>query len=58
VPENSHWYAEYIVREQAGKELDPEFAAKAADVVGLYKAPPENAIVVSRASSAARGSLR
>ena len=25
---------------------DPEFAAKAADVVGLYMAPPENAIVV------------
>jgi transposase len=26
---------------------DPEFAAKAADVVGLYMAPPENAIVLS-----------
>lgn len=26
---------------------DPEFAAKAADVVGLYLAPPENAIVIS-----------
>ena len=26
---------------------DPEFAAKAADVVGLYMAPPENAIVIS-----------
>ena len=25
---------------------DPEFAAKAADVVGLYMAPPENAIVL------------
>jgi transposase len=25
---------------------DPEFAAKAADVVGLYMAPPENAIVI------------
>ena len=25
---------------------DPEFAAKAADVVGLYIAPPENAIVI------------
>ena len=25
---------------------DPEFVAKAADVVGLYMAPPENAIVV------------
>jgi len=25
---------------------DPEFAAKAADVVGLYVAPPENAIVI------------
>jgi transposase len=25
---------------------DPEFAAKAADVVGLYLAPPENAIVI------------
>jgi transposase len=26
---------------------DPEFAAKAAEVVGLYVAPPENAIVIS-----------
>jgi transposase len=26
---------------------DPEFAAKAADVVGLYMAPPENAVVIS-----------
>jgi transposase len=26
---------------------DPEFAAKAADVVGLYLAPPQNAIVIS-----------
>jgi hypothetical protein len=26
---------------------DPEFAAKAAGVVGLYMAPPENAIVIS-----------
>ena len=26
---------------------DPEFAANAADVVGLYMAPPENAIVIS-----------
>jgi hypothetical protein len=26
---------------------DPEFAAKAADVVGLYLDPPENAIVIS-----------
>jgi transposase len=25
---------------------DPEFAAKAADIVGLYLAPPENAIVI------------
>jgi transposase len=25
---------------------DPDFAAKAADVVGLYMAPPENAIVI------------
>jgi len=25
---------------------DPEFAAKAADIVGLYMAPPENAIVI------------
>ena len=25
---------------------DPEFAAKAADVVGLYMGPPENAIVI------------
>jgi transposase len=25
---------------------DPEFAAKAADIVGLYLAPPENAVVV------------
>ena len=25
---------------------DPEFAAKAAEVVGLYMAPPENAIVI------------
>lgn len=25
---------------------DPEFAAKAADVVGLYMAPPENAIII------------
>jgi transposase len=25
---------------------DPEFAAKAADVVGLYMAPPENAVVI------------
>ena len=26
---------------------DPEFAAKAADIVGLYLAPPENAVVLS-----------
>jgi transposase len=26
---------------------DPEFAAKAADVVGLYLAPPENVVVIS-----------
>jgi transposase len=26
---------------------DPEFAAKAADIVGLYMAPPDNAIVLS-----------
>ena len=26
---------------------DPEFAAKAADIVGLYMAPPENAIIIS-----------
>jgi len=26
---------------------DPEFAAKAADIVGLYLNPPENAIVLS-----------
>ena len=26
---------------------DPEFAAKAADVVGLYMAPPDNAVVLS-----------
>jgi transposase len=25
---------------------DPEFAAKAADIVGLYMAPPENAVVI------------
>jgi len=25
---------------------DPDFAAKAADIVGLYLAPPENAIVI------------
>jgi hypothetical protein len=25
---------------------DPEFAAKAADLVGLYPAPPENAVVI------------
>jgi len=26
---------------------DPQFAAKAADVVGLYLNPPENAVVLS-----------
>ena len=26
---------------------DPEFAPKAADIVGLYLSPPENAIVIS-----------
>lgn len=26
--------------------VDPEFAAKAADVVGLYLAPPEKAVVL------------
>src|SRR5207245_4714626 len=26
---------------------DPEFAAKAADIVGLYLSPPENALVIS-----------
>ena len=30
---------------------DPEFAAKAADVVGLYMAPPRNAIVTSSSAS-------
>jgi transposase len=29
------------------ESTDPEFVAKAADVVGLYMAPPENAIVIS-----------
>jgi transposase len=29
------------------ESTDPEFIAKAADVVGLYMAPPENAIVIS-----------
>lgn len=28
------------------ESTDPEFAAKAADVVGLYMAPPENAVVI------------
>jgi transposase len=28
------------------KSNDPEFAAKAADIVGLYMAPPENAVVI------------
>jgi hypothetical protein len=30
-----------------GISTDPEFAAKAADVVGLSLAPPENAVVIS-----------
>ena len=33
---------------------DPEFAAKAAEVVGLYMAPPENAIVISVGRPAAQ----
>ena len=28
------------------ESTDPEFVAKAADVVGLYMAPPENAVVI------------
>lgn len=28
-------------------EQDPEFAAKAANIVGLYMMPPDNAVVVS-----------
>lgn len=45
----------YAVRKTEGIQLqrmrswcvstDPEFAAKAADVIGLYLAPPERAIV-------------
>ena len=31
---------------------DPEFAAKAADVVGLYMAPPSNALVIPGTSAA------
>ena len=31
---------------------DPEFAAKAADVVGLYMAPPDNAVVLCMAEGA------
>ena len=34
---------------------DPEFAAKAADVVGLYMAPPENAIVIASMKSPRSG---
>jgi transposase len=44
---------------------DPEFAAKAADIVGLYLAPPENALVISvdekpsiQATERAQGYLR
>jgi hypothetical protein len=33
-----------------GASNDPEFAAKAADIVGLYLAPPENAIGAIRAA--------
>ena len=33
-------------RESWCESKDPEFAAKAADVVGLYLAPPENAVVL------------
>ena len=48
-------YVWRVLREQqidlAGRKSwcesnDPEFAAKAADVVGLYMAPPENAMVI------------
>ena len=33
---------------------DPAFVAKAADVVGLYMAPPQNAIVICVAHAASR----
>ncbi len=33
-------------RKSWGESTDPEFAAKAAEIVGLYLAPPENAIVI------------
>lgn len=35
-----------VGRESCCESNVPEFAAKAADVVGLYMAPPENAIVI------------
>ncbi|MBF8276281.1 MAG: putative transposase [Candidatus Brocadiaceae bacterium] len=34
---------------------DPEFVAKAADIVGLYLNPPENALVISKEKSLSGG---
>jgi hypothetical protein len=33
-------------RKSWGESQDPDFTAKAADIVGLYLAPPENASVI------------
>jgi transposase len=35
-----------VARKSWCESKDPEFVAKAADVVGLYMAPPENAVVI------------
>ena len=43
VPEQQVWR---FLRKSWCESNDPEFVAKAADVVGLYMAPPENAIVI------------
>src|ERR1700689_2862184 len=41
-----HYKIDLAARKSWCESNDPEFAAKAADVAGLYMAPPENAIVI------------
>src|SRR6185295_16166561 len=41
-----HYKIDLVARKSWCESNDPDFAAKAADIVGLYVAPPENAIVI------------
>jgi hypothetical protein len=49
-----------LARKSWCESNDPDFAAKAAEIVGLYLAPPENAIVIwcESLAQAARPQMR